>query len=210
VRLSAALLCVCAAVSFGESYDWISSGTRLDNPVVLPLLLDSDRDTAEAVVAALAARADWYVEDIITGLLDQHSATAVDLAGAYLDRIVTRPGGARAWVAANPAAAGRLVEALPTLRDAYARAAALRLLPHTPPARAAAAVAAALTRAAEALAASGGHAAGAARAEVFAALAAADALADPAFAQPLLSIARVSRDPDCVTQARRIADRLLR
>jgi hypothetical protein len=218
LRSPAVLLLLCAAAAFGQSYEWVRTGARIENPVVLSLLLDYDLDTAEAAIRALAERPDQYVEDIISALLYQHSPWGERLAGEYLIRVTGRGAGggepdARAaarWARTNPAALDRLLAALPALGDGYARVAALRLAPMAGARRARPVLAVELAALAEALAARGGRASGAPRREIFAALAAAEALGGEELAPPVIEIARVSRDAEVVDEARRVAELLLR
>ncbi len=214
------MLLLCAAAAFGQSYDWIRTGSRYENPVVLSLLLDYDLDTAEAAIRALAERRDGYVEDIIAALLYQHSPRGVSpqgvsprgahLVGAYLMRVTAGADAAARWARTNPAALSRLLAALPALDDGHARVAVLRLAPQAGARRARPMLAAELATLAETLAGSGGRASGAPRREIFAALAAAEAVGGQELAQPVIAIGRASRDAEVVREARRVAELLLR
>jgi hypothetical protein len=204
------LLLLCAAAAFGQSYDWIQTGSRYENPVVLSLLLDYDLDTAEAVIRALAERRDGYVEDIISALLYQHSPRGAQLLGAYLMRVTAGSDAAARWARTNPDALSRLLAALPALGDGHARVAVLRLAPQAGARRARPVLAAELAALAETLAGSGGRASGAPRREIFAALAAAEAVGGQELAQSVIAIGRASRDAEVVREARRVAELLLR
>ena len=206
----AALLLLCAATAFGESYEWVRSGARTENPVILSLLLASDLDTGQAVVRALSRRADGYVEDIIEGLLNQHSPRAALLLETYLSAVTAAEDSGGRWARANPRALPGLLEALPKLRDAHARAAVLRLLPHAEPGLARPQLAAELEALAESLGTRRWRAGGGSRRELFAALAAAEIVGGEELAPALVDIARLSRDGEAVREARRVAERLIR
>ena len=205
----AALLLLCAA-AFGESYEWVRSGARYENPVVLSLLLESDLDAAQAVAQGLSKRPDGYVEDIIAGLLDQHSPRAPLLLGGYLAAVTDTAEKAAAWARTNPAAVAALLAALPTLGDGHARVAVLRLLPHAASPGARPVLAAELAGLVGAVRDGGGHSSGATRREIFAALSAAELVGGQELAAAVVEIARQSRDVEAVVEARRVAERLLR
>ena len=121
----------CLQISAFDVAAWVATSSRVQNPIILDLIMTGSSATSQQILEALAQRDDLYCEDIIERVFHQETADRELLLESYLTQI-TEAGEMRIvmWIDANPGISDLMIRNMSSFSSPYLKTCILRLIPY--------------------------------------------------------------------------------